>query len=78
MDSQQIYNVGGECDNFIIYHIQEMQKIYTTGCITFTVIAVGREEITYDIMKDTYANITENVFAVTSFNCLDKLQVFIW
>ncbi|PAV64409.1 hypothetical protein WR25_02954 [Diploscapter pachys] len=60
VDSRTIYN--------------EMQKIYNTGCITFTVIAVGREEITYDIMADTYANITTNVFAVTSFNCLDKLK----
>lgn len=54
--------------------LAEIAKILRTGCITFTIIAVGNSEIDTKMMYDVYKTVTLNTYVVQSFNCLDILK----
>ncbi|CAB3397440.1 unnamed protein product [Caenorhabditis bovis] len=52
---------------------KEISEILSVGCITFTVITVGNNQINTKMMYDEYKGITYNTYVVPSFNCLDVL-----
>ncbi|CAD6191632.1 unnamed protein product [Caenorhabditis auriculariae] len=66
--TNRLFNVT----NSIIF--TELESIYTNGCITLTVIAVGNPAIDSEMLYKVYGNITLLTFPVPGFNCLDNLK----